>query len=140
MNNRSGFGNNYPYEPLGGVGGNDLSGSYGAQYQPNPYPKAPGTNPYNDPGNVNNLLKEKKSYHCQAIVATIFLVGGIVLAVILLMNKSIGIGGLIGIIVAAYLLYLLIGCCCNSLNEYLGNVERGENFHNYYEMGRTASG
>jgi len=68
--------------------------------------------------------------HCQALIATIFLIGGVTTACVLQFASStdLGTGGFVGIICGSYLLYLIIGCCCNTLTSYLGNIERGENF------------
>ena len=44
-----------------------------------------------------------------------FLVGGITAGVVLYLNKTIEIGPMCGIIGGGYVLYLLIGCCCNPL-------------------------
>lgn len=119
-------------------------GDYGPQYLPNNYDgkqqMGGGVNPFNDPGTSNYLRGESRSAHCQAIVATVFLIGGIALAIILKATGSIGLGAMIALIVGFYLLYLCIGCCCNTLREYLQNIDRGENFHNYCEMLRTSQG
>lgn len=78
-----------------------------------------GSNPYNDPGNVNYLRQDSSCHYCQPICATIFLVAGLATGIILLLSKQISIGGAIAIIASAYILYLIIGCCCNSTKEYL---------------------
>lgn len=63
--------------------------------------------------------------HCQAVFATILLLGGIGTGIILFLNESISTEGMIGILVGAYFMYLIVGCCCNKLNSYLGNIEKG---------------
>lgn len=37
-----------------------------------------------------------------------------------------GIGGLIGVIAGIYLSYLIIALCCNSLADYLRNMQTGD--------------
>jgi hypothetical protein len=132
-----GYNPGYQQVPSGG------SGDYGEQYVPNSLDgqqQMGGNNPFNDPGHTNYLREESRSAHCQVIVATCFLIGGIVLAIILKASGSIGLGAMIAIIVASYLLYLCIGCCCNSTRDYLSNIDKGENFHRYCEMLRTSQG
>lgn len=78
--------------------------------------------------------------HCQAIFATIVLLGGIGTGVILYISGTLSTEGMIGVLVGAYFLYLIIGCCCNRLNSYLGNIDKGENFELNYEYLRKGIG
>ena len=77
---------------------------------------------------VNRLRSRNSSCHCQAFIATIFFVGGLATGLILFFNDTVPLGGMLGIIGGGYLLYLIIGCCCNKLGSYLSNLDRGENF------------
>jgi hypothetical protein len=91
---------------------------------------------------VNRLKEEKSSIHCQALVATLLLIAGLVtgLVVYFYTDVQLSVGALIGICAGTYLLYLIVGCCCNSLGSYLGNIDRGENFESYYEWIRNGVG
>ena len=63
----------------------------------------------------NKLHSKSASCHCQAFIATLFLVGGLAAGLVLYFNKTIPIGAMFGIIGGGYVLYLIIGCCCNPL-------------------------
>lgn len=75
----------------------------------------------------NRLKSRNRSIHCQALIATLILAGGITTACLLFFSTDlpIGIGGFVGICCGTYALYLTVGCCCNRLLEYLKNIDRG---------------
>ncbi len=73
----------------------------------------------------NPLANRKSKKHCKTIAATLLLVGGVSTAIALFVKSIIGIGPLIGIIVGSYFLYLIIGCCNNTLRTYVSSIEKG---------------
>lgn len=81
---------------------------------------------------LNKLIAKKASIHAQPLFATFVLVIGISVVVSLSVvgTIQISVGGLVGICVGIYLLYLLIGFICNPLFSYLDNIEHGANFEN----------
>lgn len=74
---------------------------------------------------VNKLRTQESSMHCQSLFATFFLFGGIAAGIIVYMNGSVDVGGMMGIIGGSYILYLIVACCCNKLGSYLSNVDKG---------------
>jgi hypothetical protein len=89
---------------------------------------------------VNRLHQKGSSCHWQAFIATFILIGGSVTAAIFYLNGTFELGVMFGIIGGCYLIYLLVGCCCNPLRNYLSNIEHGQNFETYYEWIRNQNG
>ena len=89
---------------------------------------------------VNQLRAKGKSRHCQALIATLLLLGGVATGVVLYMQEQLELGVMLGIIGGGYALYLIIACCCNPLQKYLGNIDRGESFEPYTERVREMVG
>ena len=91
---------------------------------------------------LNQLKSKGKSKHCQAFIATFFLLAGIITGVIIYSdaNNGLPLEGLIGICGGSYVLYLIIGFCCNPLLSYLGNISRGELFETCYDQIRAMIG
>ena len=106
-------GNYNPYVPP--VGGPDAQAAY--QGDANAFAS-----------DVNRLHSKDSSCHCQAFIATLFLVGGLAAGLILFINDTIPNWAMFCIIGGGYLFYLIIGCCCNKLGSYLSNLDKGENF------------
>lgn len=91
---------------------------------------------------LNKLKPKESSCHCQSLWATILLLGGEATGLILYFKSDVDLStdALIGICVGSYLLYLIVGLCCNPLREYLSNIDRGENFETYYQQVRAMIG
>jgi hypothetical protein len=60
------------------------------------------------------------------------LIGGIVAPLVIYFKQpgDLTQGATIGICVGSYVLYLLIACICNDLNQYLSNITEGGRFEN----------
>ena len=102
-------------------------------------------NPYKNEefGEDLNHLRPKDHFnHCQAFIATLLLIAGLVTANVLyfVSDVQLELGVYIGITCGTYVLYLIVGCCCNTLTQYLSNIDRGENFQTYYDRVREMVG
>lgn len=78
--------------------------------------------------------------HIQSFIATLLLVTGIALSLVFFLNGSLSIGTFIGILLGIYTLYLLVGCCCNSLVSSLSDIEEGQRLETYYDWIRKREG
>ena len=91
------------------------------------------------PMNLNRLQSRSSSYHICTLTFSILFIGSVV-TVIILAGSYISASTAIIIAVCAYLVYLGAVIPCNTLNEYLSNVEEGHKFAAEYEEGRQVQG
>ena len=85
----------------------------------------------NDPNMEKRNVPEKQdsSCHVACIVASAFLIGGIV-ALALLVDSSTG--AAIGIMVGGYFIYLIASICCSEIKGYITNVKRFDEYNVMY--------
>jgi hypothetical protein len=78
----------------------------------------------------NQLHEVGSSCHIRSLIATIFLVAGIVtgICIYFLSPGTLSVGGLVGILVGSYIFYLMLACICNDLYSYLSHIEHGLQF------------
>lgn len=67
---------------------------------------------------LNPLVEQEHSFHCRSFVATLFLIAGIIVPIIIWYTDPLEMTPAIAIAVpiSGYILYLLIGCICNDLH------------------------
>jgi hypothetical protein len=86
-------------------------------YVPQVYPNSVDVDfrdAFGAPATVNPIIHKGNSFHCRTLIATIILLIGIILPIVLhSSDRSFGIGSMIAIFATAYVLYLIIACCCN---------------------------
>ena len=98
-------------------------------------------NAFGDYGEDRNKLQGTgKSNHCQALVATIILLAGVIGGVVLHAQGKIDPSGMFGLMGMCYFIYLVIACCGNDLRKYLGNISHGEHFESTTEKVRNMNG
>ena len=76
---------------------------------------------------LNPLVQKDGEHHWRSFVATVILIIGIAVPIIILCAspEDYSEGVAIGIPIAGYILYLLIGCICNEIHEYIRNIQKG---------------
>ena len=96
-------------------------------------------NPLLPPMGFNRLESQTSSCHICTLTCSLFFMGTIV-TVIIMAGSSISATAATIIALCAYLVYLCAVLPCNTLYEYLSNVEEGYEFATEYEKGRHVSG
>jgi hypothetical protein len=93
-------------------------------------------------GDLNPLVQKDREFHFRSFVATIILIIGILvpIAIWIWFNEDFTEAIAIAFPIAGYVLYLLIGCICNDLHEYLRNIKQGEHFEDEYDRVRGLIG
>lgn len=82
---------------------------------------------------ANVPIKQSPSMHLPVVIFNIIFIGCLIVGIIGL-NKFLGVGGTAGMIAGSYALYLIIGCCCSDLREYLSNMKRFDNYQETYNQ------
>lgn len=72
----------------------------------------------------NKLISKQSSMHVRSLFATLIFLIGVPLMIALTFTDVIQVseGALIGICVAIYVFYLILGFCCNPLFQYLSQM------------------
>lgn len=79
---------------------------------------------------LNPLLQQDGEHHWRSFIATLILVIAIAVPQIIRVSAQQDYTNTMGIAVSltGYVLYLLIGCICNDIHEYLRSIQHGEGF------------
>ena len=81
----------------------------------------------------NTPVKQTASLHLCVIIPNLLFIGAVVTGVIGIDNFF-SLGAAIGIMVGLYLLYLIFGCCCSDIKEYIQNMKRFDNYQSTYDQ------
>ena len=80
---------------------------------------------------TNQPIKQNASLHIVLAIVT-----GIFIACLAVgaagYKRFLSLGGCIGIIIASYVLYVILGICCSDLREYLHNMKRNAEYEYTY--------
>ena len=81
---------------------------------------------------VNEPISKPRSHHVLALFSTLLLFACVGVGVYLFLDLIVPIGGLIGIIVGGYILYLIMAVCCNKTGTYLRNSKSFQEYEEFY--------
>jgi Ca2+/H+ antiporter len=91
---------------------------------------------------LNPLVQQEGEHHWRSFIATVILVIALVVPQLIRIYSPPDYTNTMAIAVSitGYVLYLLIGCICNDIHEYLRSIQHGEGFENEYSRVRGLIG
>ena len=70
----------------------------------------------------NIPVKVGASFHFAVFVASLILAGGIIVGA-LGFNAFLTLGGVVGVMVGGFLIYLILSICCSDIRSYISNIK-----------------
>jgi hypothetical protein len=81
----------------------------------------------------NIPVKQNSSLHLPVVIFNVIFMACLIVGLIGL-GAFLDIGAMIGMIVGSYLVYLIIGCCCSDIKDYVQNTKKFDDFQATYNQ------